>query len=150
VTGTDLYCLVTEAQGRKQLGTCPRLVPDIGTTGSRTRDLFSRKSNQATRQRSNYGDEDEDDNKQSQCNLERAALPPLTAENNLQQSPHRLQWDAPHLPRKLPLFLRRSPPHLIHPSLDDPTHHSKQYPDPISHFVTVRPPDRQTDRPTDR
>jgi len=36
------------------------------------------------------------------------------------QSPHWLQWDAPHLPPKLSLPLRRSPPHLLHPCLNRP------------------------------
>jgi len=34
------------------------------------------------------------------------------------QRSHWLQWDAPNSPPKLPLALRRSPPNLIHPSLD--------------------------------
>jgi len=51
--------------------------------------------------------------------------------------------------RKLPLSLRRSPPHLIHPSLDRPTRHPKRHPDPLSRFATIYFPDGQTDRPTD-
>jgi len=39
--------------------------------------------------------------KKSQSNLGWAASPPLTVENS-PQSPHWLQWDAPHLPPKLP------------------------------------------------
>jgi len=66
------------------------------------------------------------------------------------QSPHWLQWDAPYSPPKLPLPFRRSPPHLIHPSLDRPTHHSKRHPDPISRLPTIHPSVRQTDRLTDQ
>ena len=47
---------------------------------------------------------------------------------------------------KLLLLLQRSPPHLIHPSLD--RHHlpPERYPDPISRFAIIHFPDRQTDR----
>jgi len=45
------------------------------------------------------------------------------------KSPHWLQWDAPHLPPKLP-FLRRSSSHLIHSSPTDRTHIPKRHPDP--------------------
>ena len=33
---------------------------------------------------------------------------------------------------------------------NDPTHHPKRHPDPISRFSTIHPPDRLTVRPTDR
>jgi len=58
----------------------------------------------------------------------------------------------PKFTLKLPLPLRRLPPHLIHTFLDHPSHHPKRHPDPISRFATVHFPDthRQTDRPTDR
>ena len=63
---------------------------------------------------------------QSRPNLGRAASSPLTAENNYAtKSPLviNLQLDVPHLPPKLLLPIRLSPPHLndlIHPSLDRP------------------------------
>ena len=65
----------------------------------------------------------------SQSNLGRAASPPLTAENNYAtnlRSPHwlRWEWDAPHLPPKLPLFFHGLHSHLIHPSLDRPHTHT--------------------------
>jgi len=65
------------------------------------------------------------------------------------QSPHWLQWNAPHLPPKLPLSFRRSPSHLIHPSLERP--HSP----PETASRSNRPffhnsPTGQTDRRTDR
>jgi len=37
-------------------------------------------------------------------------------------------------------------PHLIHPSLTDPTHHHRQHLDLISHFATIHFLDTQTDR----
>ena len=52
----------------------------------------------------------------------------------------------PKNPRNSPFSLRHVDPHLIHQCLGPPTHHSKQYPDPIGHFATVHFPDRQTDR----
>jgi len=60
------------------------------------------------------------------------------------QSPQWLQWDAPHLPPKLPLLFDDLHPHLIHSQL---THQPKGHPDPISRFpqFTGRT-DRQTDR----
>jgi len=64
---------------------------------------------------------------------------------------HWLQRNAPHLPTELPLPLRRSSP----PS-NTPIPHAtpRTTPngiriDPISRFVTVHPPDRQTDRQTE-
>jgi len=66
----------------------------------------------------------------------------------MQQSPHRLPWDAPNLPPKLPLPFRS----YTNPSTD-PTQNPKWHPDPISRFATVHfrtNTDRQTDRPTDR
>ena len=47
------------------------------------------------------------------------------------------------MPPNLPL--KRSLPHLIHPSLDRPHSHPTQHPDPISHFATIHFPDRHTD-----
>ena len=52
------------------------------------------------------------------------------------ENPYCLQWDAPHLPPKMSIFLRRSSPYLKHSSLNWPIHHPKQHPDPISHFST--------------
>ena len=53
-------------------------------------------------------------NKKPRSKLGSAALPPITAERiTTLQSPHWydwLQWDASHLPPKLPIPLRRSPP----------------------------------------
>jgi len=70
----------------------------------------------------------------------------------IEQSPHYcFQWYTPHLPSKLPLPLRRSPPlsHIYtHPSTD-PTHHPKRPPDPLSRFATVHFSDIETDRETD-
>jgi len=59
------------------------------------------------------------------------------------RSPHCNQWDAPHLPSKLFIPLRPSPP----PStfVDRPHSPPKRHPDPISRFATVHFPDRQTD-----
>jgi len=88
------------------------------------------------------------ENKKSQTNSGRAASPLLTAENNYATKSHWLQWDVPHLPlpsKKLPLSLRRSPSHLIHPSSTDSTHHRKRHPDPDNSFATVHFPDRHTD-----
>jgi len=42
--------------------------------------------------------------------------------------------------------LQWSPPHLIHPSLNRPSHHPKRHQDPFSHFATIHFPDRQTRR----
>jgi len=59
----------------------------------------------------------------------------------------------PHLLPKLSLPLRRSPTHLIHPSVDRP-HSSPQtasrYNQPFFHNSPIRQTDRMTDRPTDR
>jgi len=67
------------------------------------------------------------------------------------QSPHWLQWNDPHLPPKIaPSLLTISTRFkYTHPSTG-PTHHPKRHPDPISRFATVHPPDRQTNRQTDR
>jgi len=65
----------------------------------------------------------------------------------IQQSPHWLQWDAPRLPPKLPLFLRRSLPHLIHPSLDRPRSPSQTTPvsnQPFCHSTLSGQTDRHT------
>jgi len=64
-----------------------------------------------------------------------------------QQSPHWLQWDVPNLPPKLPISLRRLPPHLTHHRSIDPTHHPRRH--PVCHKTLSGPTDRQTDRPTD-
>jgi len=60
-----------------------------------------------------------------------------------QQSPNWLQWDVPHLSPKVLLPLQRSPPHLIHPSLDRP--HSPPHTASRSNQHTF-----QTDTQTDR
>jgi len=61
----------------------------------------------------------------------------------------------PKFTSKLLPSLRRSPPHLIYPSLDRPHLPSQWHPDPLSRFATVnlrtdRLTDRQTDWQTDR
>jgi len=53
----------------------------------------------------------------------------------------------PKFTPKLPLPLRRSPPHLIHLPSTDPTHHPKRHPDPISRFAIIHFADRHTDGP---
>jgi len=62
------------------------------------------------------------------------------------QSPHWLQWDALHLPPKLPLLFNDLYLHLIHPSLADTTHHptGNQIQSAIFPQFT-----HQTDRPAD-
>jgi len=92
-------------------------------------------------------DHDDNDNnnnkKKSQSNLGRAASPALT---------HRLQWDAPRLPSKLPFRLRRSPPPSNTP-VPRPT--PLTTPNGIRIQSAVLPQytfrtDRPTDRPTDK
>jgi len=57
------------------------------------------------------------------------------------QSLQWLQWDAPNLFNNLY-------PYVIHHPSNDPTHHRRWHPDPISHFSTIHPQDR--DRQTNR
>ena len=47
LTGTKLYCLVTEAHACEWT-TCPRLLPESGTAEARTRDLLSHESSVLT------------------------------------------------------------------------------------------------------
>jgi len=67
----------------------------------------------------------------------------------MQRSPHCLKWDAPNL--SLPF--RRSPPDLIHPSLDRPHSPSQKTASgsnqPFCHSALSGPADRLTDRQTD-
>ena len=66
-----------------------------------------------------------------------------------QQSPLWLQWGTPHWPINLPHPLRRSRPHLIHPSLDWP-HSLSQTASGSNQPFFHSPLTRQTDSPTDR
>jgi len=65
------------------------------------------------------------------------------------QSPHWLQWDAPRLPLKMPLPLRRSPPPSNAPILDRP-HSPLQTASRSNQPLFHNSPTGQTDRPTDR
>jgi len=67
----------------------------------------------------------------------------------LRHRPHWLEWDAPHLPQISPFPFDDLHSHLVHLSLDRPTHHFKRHPDLISRFSTIHPSERPTDRPTD-
>jgi len=65
------------------------------------------------------------------------------------QSPHWLQWDAPHLPPKLPLPFNILHLHPSHPFLDQrhsPPQMASRSNQPLCHCT----PSGQTDRPTDR
>jgi len=78
-------------------------------------------------------------NKKSQSNLERVALPPLTAKHNYAtKSP----LGCPTFNPKLPVPLRRSSPLCNIPIPLQTTSISSQP------FATIHPPDRQTDRQT--
>ena len=86
-----------------------------------------------------------------QCNLGRAASPPLTAENNYATKSPLGQWDALRSPQKLPLSFRRSPPPCNTPI---PRPIPLTIPNGILIQSSVLPQftrrtDRQTDRPTD-
>jgi len=72
--------------------------------------------------------------------------------------PHNYATKAPLVTMERPTFilktapsLRRQPPHLIHPSLDQPHSPPKWHLDLLSRFTTIHfvdwPTDRQTDRP---
>ena len=84
-------------------------------------------------------------NKKSQSNLERASLPPLTAQNNYAtKAPIVTMWCPTFTPKtSLPFSQSPSPIKYTHPSTD-PTYHPKRHPDPISCFPTIHL-DRQTD-----
>jgi len=71
----------------------------------------------------------------------------------MQRSPHWLQWDAPHLPPKLPLPLWRSSPqsNTLIPRLTPlTTPNGIQIQSAILPQYTLRSPDKPTDRPIDR
>jgi len=81
--------------------------------------------------------------KSSQSNLERARRSRTTT----QKSPHWLQWDATKFTPKSAHSLRRSPPHLIHSSLDrrhSPSQTASGSNQPFWHNTLSG----QTDRPT--
>jgi len=84
-------------------------------------------------------------NEKSQSNLGKAASPPSQQKITTPQ----LQWDVPHLPPKLPLPLRRSPPDVIHPSLDRhllPPRTASGSNQPFCHNTLSGHTDVQTDR----
>ena len=92
-----------------------------------------------------------DGKREIQSNLERAASPPLTVENNYATKSRLVTIGCP-IYTPFPKITAASPSTISTPSntpiLDNPTHHAKRHPDPISRFATVHPPDRQTDGPT--
>ena len=83
-------------------------------------------------------------NKSSQTNLGRARRSRTTT----QQSPHWFQWDATHLPPKLPLPLQRSLLLSNTPIHRQPHSSPQTASDPVSRFSRVHFPHRH--RPTDR
>jgi len=83
----------------------------------------------------------------SHSNLGRATMPPLMAKNNYATRVPLVTMGCPTFTPKFdPFPFENLHPHLIHPSSTDPTHHPKRHADPVSHFSTILPPDRQTER----
>jgi len=82
----------------------------------------------------------------------RARLVNAFSHNYATQSPS-AKWDDPHLPAKLPLPIGRSPPHLIHQSLDrphSPPEMASRSSQPFFYNLPTRWTDGQTNRPTNR
>jgi len=85
-------------------------------------------------------------NKKSQSNLRRAALPPLTTENNYATESQLVTVGRLTFTPKPPLSLRRSPPHLIHSSIDR-SHSLPEMASGSNEPFCYSTPSRHTDRP---